>query len=110
MNIALRISIIVAVIAYFIILFVFLKKRKLELKYSILWIAFGVVPQLITNETEKLGIADGVNGILAIAIFSLMMILMSLTAIVSKMKESIKKLTQMCAIYEERIRQLEKHD
>ena len=55
-----------------------------------------------------MGIASVTNGLFAILVFLILIILMSLTAILSKMKEQNKKLIQECSLMEKRIRELEK--
>ena len=47
------------------------------------------------------------NGLFALSVFFIIIILMSLTSIVSKQTEKIRTLTQENALLEERIRKLE---
>ena len=110
----LRVVLIVAVISYFIIILMFLKKRALALKYTLLWLAAGVVlgimviwPNTLTAFIHLLGITGNMNGLFVLCIAFLMMILMSITSIVSKQTEKIKNLTQSVAKMEKRIRELE---
>lgn len=102
------------VIIYFVIVLMFLKKKELALKYSLLWLAAGVVlgimviwPQSLVWFVHVLGIADNMNGLFILCIAFLIMILMSITAIVSKQTEKIKNLTQTISKMEKRIRELE---
>lgn len=110
----LRIVLIIAVISYFIIILMFLKKKALALKYTLLWLAAGVVlgimiiwPYTLTWFIHLLGITDNMNGLFILCIAFLMMILMSITSIVSKQTEKIKNLTQSISKMEKRIRELE---
>lgn len=112
--ITLRIVLIVAVISYFIIILMFLKKKALALKYTLLWLAAGVVlgimviwPNTLTWFIHLLGITGNMNGLFILCIAFLMMILMSITSIVSKQTEKIKNLTQTISKMEKRIRELE---
>lgn len=110
----LRVVLIIGVIAYFIIILVFLKKKSLSLKYTLLWLLAGVVlgimvvwPELLAWFIHLLGIVDNMNGLFILCIAFVIMILMSLTSIVSKQAEKIKNLTQTISKMEKRIRELE---
>lgn len=110
----LRIVLIIGVISYFIIILMFLKRKALALKYTLLWLAAGVVlgimviwPQSLTWFIHLLGITGNMNGLFILCIVFLMMILMSITSIVSKQTEKIKNLTQTISKMEKRIRELE---
>ena len=111
---SLRLAILFALVIYFIILGILLKKQKLALRYTLLWIASGLImlillifPQLLNAVTSILGIEVQSNALFAILFFCILMILMSITVVISKQNESIKKLTQYTAILEKRIRELE---
>ena len=110
----LRVVLIIAVISYFVIILMFLKKKALALKYTLLWLAAGVVlgimviwPQTLVWFIHLLGITSNMNGLFILCIAFLMMILMSITSIVSKQTEKIKNLTQTISKMEKRIRELE---
>lgn len=107
----------IGVIVYFIMVLMFLKKKELALKYTLLWLAAGVVlgimviwPQTLTWFIHLLGITDNMNGLFILCIVFLMMILMSITSIVSKQTEKIKNLTQTISKMEKRIRELEERE
>lgn len=113
----LRIKLIIAVISYFIIILYFLKKRELSLKYTLLWLAAGIVlgimviwPTSLTWFVHLLGIVENMNGLFIICIAFVIMILMSITSIVSKQAEKIKTLTQTISRMEKRIRELEERE
>lgn len=110
----LRIVLIIGVIAYFVIILMFLKKKSLSLKYTLLWLLAGVIlgvmviwPSLLTWFIHLLGIVDNMNGLFILCIAFVIMILMSITSIVSKQAEKIKNLTQTISKMEKRIRELE---
>lgn len=110
----LRVVLVIAVIAYFVIILMFLKNKALSLKYSLLWLLAGVVlgvlviwPHLLALFIQSLGIVDNMNGLFILCIAFIIMILMSLTSIVSKQAEKIKNLTQTISKMEKRIRELE---
>ena len=107
----------IGVIVYFIVVLMFLKKKELALKYTLLWLAAGVVlgimvvwPHTLTWFIHLLGITDNMNGLFILCITFLVMISMSLTSIVSKQTEKIRKLTQTISKMEKRIRELEERE
>lgn len=113
----LRIVLIIGVLAYFGLILMFLKKKSLELKYTLLWLAAGVVfaimviwPGTLVWFIRLLGITGNMNGLFILCIAFLMMISMSITSIVSKQTEKIKNLTQTIAKMEKRIRELEEKE
>lgn len=110
----LRMVLIIGVVCYFVVILMFLKKKSLVLKYTILWLIAGMVlgimviwPQSLTKFIHFLGITDNMNGLFVLCIAFLVMILMSITSIVSKQMNKIKNLTQAIARLEKRIRELE---
>lgn len=112
--ITLRIVLIIGVICYFAIILMFLKKKSLALKYTLLWLAAGAVlgimviwPQTLVWFIHLLGITSNMNGLFLLCIAFLIMISMSITSIVSKQSDKIKNLTQTISKMEKRIRELE---
>lgn len=110
----LQIVLLVAVILYFIVILYFLKKKALELKYTLIWLLAGLVmlvliafPQLMTFAVSLLGIQSNMNGLYMALISFIIMILMTLTSIVSRLAYKAKVLTQEVALLEKRIRDLE---
>lgn len=114
LPINLRITLIIAVCCYFILILYFLKKKSLELKYTLLWILAGVVmgsavlfPKILVYLTRMLGIESNMNGLYVLCIGFIMIILMALTSIVSKQTMKIRALIQENAMLEKRIREIE---
>ena len=110
----LRVTLIAAVICYFIIILYFLKDRALNLKYTLLWLLAGVVmgilvifPELLERIIHLFGIQDNMNGLFIIAIGFMLMILMALTSIASRQNMKIRLLVQEIGILDKRIRELE---
>lgn len=110
----LRITLIAAVICYFIIILYFLKQRALNLKYTLLWLLAGavmgvlvIVPELLTAIIHIFGIQDNMNGLFIFCIGFIIMILLSLTSIASRQNRKVRTLTQELAILDKRIRDLE---
>lgn len=113
-SVKLRISLIIIVIIYFIFILAFLKNKAISLKYTLLWIVAGIFmgilviwPQLLLMIRRFVGIESNMNGLFVMAIGFIIMILMSITSIVSRQNEKIRKLTQVVAILEKRVRELE---
>ena len=113
----LRVTLIIAVICYFIIILYYLKKRMLELKYTLLWLAAGVVmgimiffPELLAAFVRVLGIESNMNGLYVLCIAYIIAILMSLTSIVSRQAFKIRTLIQEISMLDKRIRELESKD
>lgn len=110
----LRITLISAVICYFIVIIYFLKQKALNLKYTLLWLVAGfvmgilvVVPELLMLLIHLFGIQDNMNGLFIFAIGFMIMILLSLTSIASRQNRKIRTLTQELAILDKRVRELE---
>lgn len=115
MNLKLRVALIVGVIVYFVILISLLKNNRLNLKYTLLWLFAGILllllaifPDTMLFVTQAIGIADPTNGLFSILIFCILIILISITAIVSKLNNKNKQLIQAVALMEKRVRDLEK--
>lgn len=112
----LRISLIAAVICYFIAILYFLKQRALNLKYTLLWLVAGLVmgilvaiPELLVKIIRIFGIQDNMNGLFIFMIGFILLILLSLTSIASRQNGKLRLLTQEMAILEKRVRELEQN-
>lgn len=110
----LQITLSVAVICYFIIILYYLKRKMLELKYTLIWLLAGVImgimiyfPELLVWFVRLLGIESNMNGLYILCIAFIMMILMTLTSIVSRQQLKIRILIQEISMMEKRIRELE---
>lgn len=91
-----------------------LRKKKLYLKYALLWILTGIViislilcPQLISWFFELCGFQVFSNGIFVVLILFILVILLALTSIASKLNENNRRLVQTVALLEKRLRNLE---
>lgn len=112
----LRITLIAAVICYFILILYFLKQRALNLKYTLLWLLSGAVmgilvifPELLTYIIHIFGIEDNMNGLFIMCIAFILMIMMALTSIASRQNAKIRSLVQEIGILDKRIRELEEN-
>ena len=116
MSLTLQISMILAELVYFAVILFFLKKKTLSLKYTLIWLAGGLVmlvltvfPMLMVKLVRLFGVQDQMNGLFSMLFFFVLMIIMSLTSIVSRQSDRIRALTQETALLEKRIRELEKN-
>ncbi|MCR5657657.1 MAG: DUF2304 domain-containing protein [Butyrivibrio sp.] len=103
-----------AVIVYFIIILSLLKHKKLNMKYTLLWLFTGVAflvlvlnPILLFKIIQILGITSTMNGLFIILIAFLIMLVLSLTSIASRQASRITTLIQTQALLEKRVREIE---
>ena len=115
LPINLRITLLVAVFCYFVLILIFLKRKELELRYTLIWILAGIVmgifiifPQLLIYWIHFLGIETPMNGLYVLCIGFIIIILMALTSIVSRQMIKIRTLVQENAMLEKRLREAEK--
>lgn len=115
MSETLRMVLLLTLVIYFIVVVYLLKNKRLALKYTLLWLAMGVIflimilfPNVLQLIVYLLGITSTMNGLFTIAIGFILMLCMSLTSIVSRQSQKVKNLTQDNALLEKRVRELEK--
>lgn len=111
---SLRICLSIALVSYFVLIFIFLKRRSLSLKYTLLWILSGIgmalliaFPSILDFMILIVDIKTPVNGLFAFGLFVILIILMSVTAIVSRQSMRITTLVQELALLEKKVRELE---
>lgn len=110
----LQVTLSIAVICYFIIILYYLKRKMLELKYTLVWLVVGLImgimiyfPELLVWFVRLLGIESNMNGLYILCIAFIIMILMTLTSIVSRQQMKIRILIQELSMMEKRVRELE---
>lgn len=113
----LRLCLLFAVASYFVLILLFLKRKEISLKYTLLWIFAGLFmgimiiwPQLLRIIVTIIGIESNMNGLFSMGMMFIIAILMSITSIVSKQSDKIRSLTQTIAMLEKRIRELESQE
>ncbi len=91
-----------------------IRKGKIEVKYSIIWLAFSatmivfaLVPGLVYILGDIIGVINPVNFIFLTQIIFILLILLSVSAVISGFSKKIKRLAQANALLEKRVRQLE---
>lgn len=114
----LRILLLIGVAVYLFVILWLMKKQKLLVRYSIIWLfsaavlaLFAVFPYIVLVLRDLTKIVTPSNLIFMMAIAFLLLISLCLTSIVSCLSEKIKKLAQQNALLERRVRELEeKHE
>jgi len=107
MLIQLRITMLVIIVALLIFFISLLRKQKLDLKYCLVWIfaligvaVLCIFPALLDKLSILFGIGIPVNTLFLIGIAFLACICISLTIVVSRLSDRLRKLTQNIAILE----------
>ncbi len=110
----LTIVLILAIIVYFIIILSLLKRKMLNMKYSLLWLFTGVVmlilvidPMIVVQFKGLIGITSNMNLLFLVLIGFLILLVLSLTSIASRQAGRITKLIQTQGLLEKRVRELE---
>ena len=114
MTVKFQIVIGIAILIVFAILVKMIRRRSLELKYALSWMAvlcalllFDCVPKLLIVVSDFLGIYAPVNMIFFLGFCFSLVIIFSLTVALSRMSNSIRTLDQMVALNEKRLQELE---
>ncbi|MDS0525583.1 DUF2304 domain-containing protein [Clostridium sp. SHJSY1] len=113
MNSRIQILFIVVVFLFLIGIIHLLKKKKLDLKYTLLWIIATVVllivtifPNIMYVISNLIGIETPINSALVLAGVFVIIILITITSIVSQLNRTVRVLVQEVALLEKRIRDL----
>ncbi len=114
MSATLRIALLIGILVYIFFIFVMLKKKNIDLKYSLIWFFSAFVllildafPKLVEKCAGLLGIATASNFIYLVVLFFILLVLISLTSIVSRQKRDIRTLIQTVSILKKRVEELE---
>lgn len=111
MSYNLRLGLIIVSLLLLIIVLVILKKGRMPVKYSLIWILssiiillVGLVPNLFNCISKIFGFMTMSNMVIGIFIFILLMITISLTVIVSGQKKKNTLLIQEISMLKEKIK------
>lgn len=114
MNDRLVISLLIGITLFLSIILILLKRRKLNIKYSLVWLTtvlcmiFATLfPGIIAKIATFIGIVTPINFVFIIEGVFVLIIILSLTVIVSRQNEKIYRLVQTQAILEKKIRDIE---
>lgn len=100
--------------ALLVIIFILLKKGLMTVKYSLLWLGlalilvlFAVCPYVVFVLRDLLSIEMPVNLVFLLMFCFVLVVLLSLSIAISQLAEKCKRLAQINAILEKRVRELE---
>ena len=107
MNIRIQIIIALVVLTALAVIVNMIRRKKLELRYALIWLAVGICilvldcfPELIGWLSEQVGIASPVNMLFFFGFCFSLVIIFALTMAMSRMSNRIKQLAQEVAIRE----------
>lgn len=114
MNAELKFWLFLGLSCFLLMILQLLHRRSLHLRYALTWLFSSIVmlfavlfPELPAFVARRIGIVEPVNAVFLLQGLFVMLILLSLTAIVSRLSERNKKLVQNMALLEHRLRELE---
>lgn len=114
MDLSLHTLVILGSVGFLLFIIYLIKKGKMEVKYSIIWLAFSLCmivfacfPYTVLVLNDIAGVIDPVNFIFFTQIIFILLILLSVSAVISGFSKKIKQLAQANAILEKRVRELE---
>ena len=113
-NRDLQVLLIVGALALFGMIVYLIKHKKIEVKYSIIWLAFSATmiifalfPYLVLVLGDISGVVNPVNFIFMTLFVFILLIMLSVSAVISGFSTKIKRLAQANALLEKRVRELE---
>lgn len=113
MDFKIQIFFSIAIIMYLILIIHLLRKKKLELKYTLLWLIAAVVllivilcPNLVYFISDILGIQTPINSAIVLGCMFIILILITLTSIVSLLNRNLRVLTQEVALLQKKVKEL----
>ena len=114
MTLELQIWMLLGAAAYLLLIFWMLKTHRLNVRYSLVWLLFGLalvlfaaVPYVVFVLRDIFDIQMPSSLVFAMVIGFVLLISLSISAAITDFAERIKRLTQTVAILEKRVRQLE---
>lgn len=109
MSISLRLGLVIVSLVLLIVVLLQLRKRRIPVKYSLVWILssliillIAIVPGMFISIAKLLGFVTMSNLVIAMFIFILLMISLTLTVIVSGQRKKITLLMQEVSILKSR--------
>ncbi|MEG0168038.1 MAG: DUF2304 domain-containing protein [Ruthenibacterium sp.] len=113
-SLVFRIALLLGSFVYFGIILLMLKRKRLTVRYSIIWLLSGAVflifaifPYTVLVLRDLLKMEMPVNVVFMLVIAFMLLLLLSLSSTVSTLSEKQKRLTQTVALLEKRVRELE---
>lgn len=111
-----RLQAVAIIVTVLLLLFVFelVRRRKLQERYSLLWLAAALVllllaifSDLLASVATTLGIATPSNALFAVAIGFLVLLVLHFSVTISRLTDESKVLAQRLALAEERLSRAE---
>lgn len=116
MSLKLEVILLVVSIAFLIFILVMTRRKKLEFKYSLVWIVtsiafiiLSVCPKFLYIVSNLMGIKVPINALFLLIIFLILNIIFTLSIAVSQSLQKIKTLAQEIGIMKLEIEKLKKN-
>lgn len=116
MNTILQIIMIVSSLLFLCYIIIMLRNKKIELKYTLIWLfagisflAIAVFPGLLRYLSALLHIVEPVNTLFLFIIFFALLIIFTLTIALSRNANRVKTLTQEIGILKMELEKLKSH-
>lgn len=117
MELKLQLIIITGCIGTLIVIINMIRREKLDLKYSLLWIIICISIGLLSLFSSSIdfianliGVATPINAVFFLGLLAVLFTVFTLTVAESRKAKKITELTQRLAIMEDKIRKLEKYN
>ena len=115
MTVQLQAYMLLGALVLLAIIFVFLKKGLMTVKYSLLWLGLSIVlvifaacPYVVFVLRDILDIEMPVNLVFLLMFCFVLVVLLSLSIAITQLADKCKRLTQENALLEKRVRELER--
>lgn len=115
MNLKIQLVILLILIISFLLLCRQVKKRTLDLKYTLAWfvlvlalIVIDVFPVIITSVSSLVGITTPSNMLFLFGYVLLIVIIYTLTAAISKLSDNVRSMAQKIALLEKELDEYKK--
>ena len=115
MNIQIQISVLVILLIAFILLGIQVKKRTLDLKYTLAWfflilvlVIIDIFPGIMVALSSLLGIGTPSNMLFLFGFILLLVIIYTLTAAISKLSDNVRAMAQKIALLEKELDEYKK--
>ncbi len=114
LNSQLQIFLIICSAIFFLIVLNFSVKRKISVRYSILWfilsalfIAISIFPNIVSWFSNLIGIREPIHAILLIIIAFILLVIFSYNNMITKLTQQNRLLIQSLGILKKRVEDLE---
>ena len=116
MQISLNLVLIVITLIYIFLILKSIKKKKLQMSFSIFWLITGIlliiallIPNLVENISRALGFEVPANMVFCLTIFVSFYLIFNLTVALSKENKKNTLLVQEVSMLKKRVENLEQH-